>query len=230
MKRDYEEHENIAQLFLELLCETKFPLLSCAEFVYSISPIKQDLECQIWRPAYLWFTYGLRGLSFLLVWSKPQEVCLWWDTASILWLRNVHGKNDTWYVFITFSFLKAKISFIVTNKIFTIILLAYLDSLAASIKDSRERPSELPTSPLGLLMCKPIDNVSQESIHAYDTDICVSSQTELEQWELALKFGKQCLNKFWEPVHTVEDVEKQSCKAIKLLTKRYVHNAFLCFL
>jgi hypothetical protein len=46
----------------------------------------------------------------------------------------------------------------------------------------------------------------------------------IEQWELALNFATQCLNKFQEPVRTVEDVEKQSCEAIGLLTKRHVHN------
>ena len=56
----------------------------------------------------------------------------------------------------------------------------------------------------------------------------VYSQTK--QWELALSFARKCLNKFQELVHTVEDVEKQSCKAIKLLTKRCVHNVFLHFL
>jgi hypothetical protein len=45
-----------------------------------------------------------------------------------------------------------------------------------------------------------------------------------EQWELALNFAEQCLNKFLEPVLTVEDVEKQSREAIALLTKRHVHN------
>ena len=32
------------------------------------------------------------------------------------------------------------------------------------------------------------------------------------------------MNKFKEPVHTIEDVEKQSCEAVALLTKRHVHN------
>jgi hypothetical protein len=45
-----------------------------------------------------------------------------------------------------------------------------------------------------------------------------------EQWELALAFANQCLNKFLEPVRTIEDVERQSCEAIGLLTKRHVHN------
>ena len=34
----------------------------------------------------------------------------------------------------------------------------------------------------------------------------------------------QCLKKFKEPVRTIEDVENQSCEAIRLLTKRHVHN------
>jgi len=47
-----------------------------------------------------------------------------------------------------------------------------------------------------------------------------------EQWELALDFVMQCLKKFKEPVRTIEDVENQSCEAIRLLTKRHVHNLF----
>lgn len=34
---DYEGNENMAQLFLELLCKTKFPFLGYAELVYSSS-------------------------------------------------------------------------------------------------------------------------------------------------------------------------------------------------
>ena len=52
------------------------------------------------------------------------------------------------------------------------------------------------------------------------------SEKKQKQLELALNFAKQCLNKFREPFHTVEDVEKQGRKAIKLLTKRHVHNVF----
>ncbi|KIL57471.1 hypothetical protein M378DRAFT_16227 [Amanita muscaria Koide BX008] len=46
----------------------------------------------------------------------------------------------------------------------------------------------------------------------------------IEQWELVHVFAMQCLKKFKEPVRTIEDVENQSCEAIRLLTKRHVHN------
>ena len=46
-----------------------------------------------------------------------------------------------------------------------------------------------------------------------------------ERWELAFNFATQCLKKFQEySVCSVEEVEKQSCEAIGLLTKRHVHN------
>jgi hypothetical protein len=35
MKLGYEGQDNVAQLFLELLCKPKFPFLSYAELVYS---------------------------------------------------------------------------------------------------------------------------------------------------------------------------------------------------
>ena len=45
-----------------------------------------------------------------------------------------------------------------------------------------------------------------------------------EQLEVALDIAKQCLSKFKEPVNSIEDAEKKSCEAIRLLTKRYVHD------
>lgn len=90
----------------------------------------------------------------------------------------------------------------VTNKVFTVILFAYVEGLAASVKWSRERPPASPTRSL-----------------AAQQLVCIRTDYNTEKWELALAFAKQCLNKFQEPVHTIEDVEKQSCEAIGLLTK-----------
>jgi hypothetical protein len=44
------------------------------------------------------------------------------------------------------------------------------------------------------------------------------------QWDLALNFAKQCLEKFQLSVSSVEDIEKQSSEAIELLMKRHVHD------
>jgi len=93
----------------------------------------------------------------------------------------------------------------VTNKIFSVILYAYVKGLDASLKESRKRPPASPISSESWL--------TQQMVCKY-ADVNTS-----EQWELALAFATQCLDKFLEPVHTIEDVEKQSCEAIGLLTK-----------
>ncbi|KAF8337140.1 hypothetical protein F5887DRAFT_985413 [Amanita rubescens] len=86
----------------------------------------------------------------------------------------------------------------VTNKVFTVILLAYVEGLAASVEASRKRPPGSPTS---------------------GSQTNSGPRKSTEQWELAHVFAMQCLRKFKEPVRTIEDVENQSCEAIRLLTK-----------
>ncbi|KAF8694520.1 hypothetical protein AX14_002040 [Amanita brunnescens Koide BX004] len=88
----------------------------------------------------------------------------------------------------------------VTNKVFSVILFAYVEGLAASVKLDRERLSASPTG------SSPAQQI-------------VRNRTNDNTRELALDFAVQCLNKFHEPVRTIEDVEKQSCEAIGLLTK-----------
>ena len=143
-----------------------------------------------------------------------------------------------------------------TNKVFSVVLFAYLEGLAASAKASRERPPASPVSWLfSDLMAKSLmplqtgsspaqriwrnrtdDNVNQkETSRAPDTDSCVRLLTHrlvlvlvnrLNNGNSRFNFATQCLNKFQEPVRTVEDVEKQSCEAIGLLTKRHVSQCF----
>ncbi|KAF8625008.1 hypothetical protein AX15_005598 [Amanita polypyramis BW_CC] len=98
----------------------------------------------------------------------------------------------------------------VTNKVFTVILSAYVEGLAASVKASRERPPGSPTgsSPVHRLLSNGTGNNTNSG-----------SRKSTEQWELAHVLAMQCLKKFKEPVRTIEDVENQSCEAIRLLTK-----------
>ncbi|KIK08823.1 hypothetical protein K443DRAFT_671881 [Laccaria amethystina LaAM-08-1] len=98
----------------------------------------------------------------------------------------------------------------VTNKVFTVILFAYMEGLAASVKKSRERPAAPPTG----------SSPAQRMVRNHINDNTRSGpRKSTEQWEVALAFANQCLNKFLEPVRTIEDVERQSCEAIGLLTK-----------
>ncbi|EDR13985.1 uncharacterized protein LACBIDRAFT_305296 [Laccaria bicolor S238N-H82] len=104
----------------------------------------------------------------------------------------------------------------VTNKVFTVILFAYTEGLAAIVKKSRERR---PVSPIGSSPTEQLfgihtdDNVSQKETH------CAHDSKSTEQWEMAFALVAQCVNKFKEPVRTIEDVEKKSCEAVALLTK-----------
>ncbi|KAN0075385.1 hypothetical protein V8E55_011408, partial [Tylopilus felleus] len=104
---------------------------------------------------------------------------------------------------------------IVTNKVFTVILSAYVEGLAASVKASRERP---PGSPIGSSpVQRLLSNGTDDNTSGSQTNSGPRKSTE--QWELAHVLAMQCLKKFKEPVRTIEDVEKQSCEAIGLLTK-----------
>ncbi|KAN0078375.1 hypothetical protein V8E55_010432 [Tylopilus felleus] len=104
---------------------------------------------------------------------------------------------------------------ILTNKVFTVILSAYVEGLAASVEASCERPPGSPTgsSPVQRLL----SNGTDDNTSGSQTNSGPRKLTE--QWELAHVFAMQCLKKFKEPVRTIEDVENQSCEALRLLTK-----------
>ena len=65
MKLGYEGQDNVAQLFLELLCKPEFPSLCYGELVYDCR--RNEQECRVRRPACSRFTYRPPDLSFLLV-------------------------------------------------------------------------------------------------------------------------------------------------------------------
>jgi len=91
---------------------------------------------------------------------------------------------------------------LVTNKIFSVILSAYSEGLDALVKASPERA--------------PASATSSSLIHLGNS---TDDNSGCKEWELALDFAAQCMKKFLEPVRTIEDIEKQSCEAIGLLTK-----------
>ena len=63
---------------------------------------------------------------------------------------------------------------IVTNKVFTVILSAYVEGLAASVEASRERPPGLPVSLLFLDLMAKISNASPDRFLACSATV--------EQW------------------------------------------------
>ncbi|KAF8797540.1 hypothetical protein BYT27DRAFT_7228908 [Phlegmacium glaucopus] len=195
MKLAYQGKDNVAQLFLELLSAAEMNKNAQYESLH-VHGLLTDLQ------TFHFYSYDQSQRKFAF--------------------------DETLHVSTTREMFMADMIH-VTNKVFTVVLFAYVEGLAASVKASHERPPESPvnwfggSSPAQQLLCNCTDdNVSQkETSCAHDTDGCTRSGPckSTEQWELALDFARQCLNKFQEPVCTIEDIEKQSCEAIRLLTK-----------
>ncbi|KAI0286591.1 hypothetical protein BGY98DRAFT_929750 [Russula aff. rugulosa BPL654] len=89
---------------------------------------------------------------------------------------------------------------LLTNKVFSVVLFAYVESLAASLETSQKRLSlSIDFSPAQELL----SNQTNDSI----------------QYEAAFKFAQQSLSKFLEPANSIKNIEEKSSKAIELLTK-----------
>jgi len=103
----------------------------------------------------------------------------------------------------------------VTNKIFSVVLFAYIEGLSAILKASRERPTAAP----------PVSSPAQQMLRNRTGDDTSGSRTRSgprksnEKWEIALNFATQCLTKFQEQADSVEGIEQRSCEAVELLTK-----------
>ncbi|KAF5384070.1 hypothetical protein D9615_003421 [Tricholomella constricta] len=78
----------------------------------------------------------------------------------------------------------------VSNKIFSVVLAAYIDGLEASLLKSKERTSQA--------------NIRRGWIST-------------DKWETALQLAEQCCRKFNEPVDTIEEMEERSTAALELL-------------
>jgi len=86
----------------------------------------------------------------------------------------------------------------VTNKVFSVVLFAYIEGLSATLKASRERPTAAP----------PGSSPAQQMLRNRTGDD-----------DIALNFATQCLTKFQERADSVEGIEQRSCEAVELLTK-----------
>ncbi|KAM6491051.1 hypothetical protein JOM56_013290 [Amanita muscaria] len=196
LKLGYEGQDNVAQLFLELLSAAEMNKKANFEGL-RVHGLLTDLQ------TFHFYSYDPTRRKFafdeMLQASGVREAFI---------ADMIHG---TWF------------SHSVTNKVFTVILSAYVEGLAATVEASRERPPGSPTgsSPVQrLLSIGTDDNVSQkETSRAHDTDGLTNSgpRRSTEQWELAHVFAMQCLKKFKEPVRTIEDIENQSCEAIRFV-------------
>jgi len=90
----------------------------------------------------------------------------------------------------------------VSNKIFGVVLSAYMDGLRAIISRSKDRAK-----------CndKPSELTGEEKKP--------SGRKSTDQWEAALTLAQGCVEKFREPVATLRDIENRGNAALELLTK-----------
>jgi hypothetical protein len=84
------------------------------------------------------------------------------------------------------------LSSLVSNKIFGVVLSAYMDGLCANIAKSKKK----------------VGNTQ------------AGSHKSIDQWEVALVFANNCRDKFEEPVASHQDIEDRANRALELLTKR----------
>jgi len=89
----------------------------------------------------------------------------------------------------------------VSNKIFGVILSAYVDGLRASITQSKDRAKSI--------------NPSELTSGGKD----ISNHKSTDQWEAALALAESCRFKFEEPVSSHQDIEDRANKALGLLTQ-----------
>jgi len=101
----------------------------------------------------------------------------------------------------------------VTNKIFGLVLFAFIEGLRAIVEGMKQRAARGEIgrfSFLGRNTPRPSDDASEQEKWALKSR---------ERWELALRTADECRLKFLETVTTIEDMEVRSTEALELLTK-----------
>ncbi|EDR13668.1 uncharacterized protein LACBIDRAFT_308899 [Laccaria bicolor S238N-H82] len=136
----------------------------------------------------------------------------------------------------------------VGNKIFSLILSAYIDGLEATTLKSLERggkgdissPGSAPIQQMGQQKAQSKRGRSRKNQAQPGPSRITRSQQGPSQsqhthgkgristdgWQTALQFAKQCRDKFEEQADTVDDVERNSAAALELLANRY--SGFYC--
>ncbi|KIL63071.1 hypothetical protein M378DRAFT_80316 [Amanita muscaria Koide BX008] len=106
----------------------------------------------------------------------------------------------------------------VCNKIFGVILTAYIDGLEATKSKSIERKNKMDLSSPGSAPLQQLLKVSEPGpSQSYTRN---SGRKSANCWELALQLAQQCRDRFNESVETVDDIERNSNAALELLAKR----------
>jgi len=106
----------------------------------------------------------------------------------------------------------------VSDKIFGLILSAYMDGLRATIEKSRDRAknndfSLIGSSPEEMRKGKPSSGLELTGKGRN------GGRKSTDNWETALEFAQACCETFSEPVTSLEDIEKNGNDALTLLVQ-----------
>ncbi|KAM6493583.1 hypothetical protein JOM56_011717 [Amanita muscaria] len=104
----------------------------------------------------------------------------------------------------------------VSNKIFGVILTAYMDGLREIIRRSKDRFSPAPGTWIGQSTL----SSSQKPSKLTGEEKKTGGRRSTDQWEAALVLAERCVDKFNEPIVSIQDIEARANGALELLTKR----------
>ncbi|KAF8238935.1 hypothetical protein L208DRAFT_1386758 [Tricholoma matsutake] len=108
----------------------------------------------------------------------------------------------------------------VSDKIFGLILSAYMDGLCATLEKSRDRAKNNDFLLIGSL---PEEMRKGSSGRELPSKLTAKGRNggrkSTDNWEAALRFAQACCEKFSEPVTSLEDIEKNGNDALTLLSQ-----------
>ncbi|KIL59813.1 hypothetical protein M378DRAFT_84610 [Amanita muscaria Koide BX008] len=97
----------------------------------------------------------------------------------------------------------------VSNKIFGVILTAYMDGLREIIRRSKDRARQNEFHIIGITDPSKLTGEEKKT----------GSRKSTDQWEAALVLAERCVDKFNEPIVSIQDIEARANGALELLTK-----------
>ncbi|KAI0286179.1 hypothetical protein BC826DRAFT_918404 [Russula brevipes] len=116
---------------------------------------------------------------------------------------NMFCQDDEIFVEVLRDGFSSGMIHVLTNKIFGLVLFAFIDGLRAILEKSKQRATR------GDVRGFALEQSAKEK----------RARKSTEGWELALRTAEECRLKFMETVTTIEDMEVRSTEALDLLTK-----------
>jgi len=108
----------------------------------------------------------------------------------------------------------------VGNKVFSVILTAYIDGLEATTIKSTEKKNKGDISSPGSTPLQRMRSQNAPSELGPSQPYNRTGGRKLTDcWEVALRLAKQCRDKFDESVETIDDIERNSTAALELLAR-----------